>query len=407
MHSSNQFCSTSLYEKLVAMRWFHAVAFCVGCLVQAPTAVAGGLFLNGKINGYFEYILLENYGTKAKGSIFADGWKCISGRNGLTVSEYSKGAFMDWEKDGDRIKIISTQRDARGHEKTTTSFIAKHAGSTGIIEWQGKDVNLDGHVGDFEGRSSIQVDTAIGMKRLCDDNIESSGLVVAIIKPEMIDDAKKYFREQGWKRITEGTPVSAPSPAKNVFLFDVPVGSDRRIINQLRGFGFVLDAGRDYLIKSVPRLGYVLLPGDKMSSSSMSTLQAELQSLVNVTFGSSEHSIQVVPQLGNSFEVDIRGPLSQFVNKPTLPGFWIDTKLQVLVDPVNSGTRLLVNIREALLIRWPETGKGSPPKGFGTKLECESEGEAKNMTAAIAITNKLLRKANDLYSGKDYLSPYC
>jgi hypothetical protein len=245
MHSSDHFHSTVLREKVATKRRYIAAAIYLLFVTQPSAASSGGLFLNGKLNGYFMYLQLDGYGTKSKGSVFGSGsWKCVPGKGGLTVTDSPKGAFMNWEKDGDRIKIVSKQEDSRGHNKTITSFLTKTVDSAGIMYWYGKDVSLDGLTGDFEAKSSAQADIAIALMRFCDDNIEDSGTVVVITKPELIEAAKKYFKQHDWKRITLGEPISAPSPAKNVFVLDLPVGSEQRVINQLKESGLVYDAGR-------------------------------------------------------------------------------------------------------------------------------------------------------------------
>jgi hypothetical protein len=305
---------------------------CFGCVLQVSPTCAGDLLIAGKLDDYRAQIKLDDYSPKGKGDAVIELHRCVPNKENddLTEDDYH-GTLASWTWAAEQVEITLPADDQ--HKDSSTFFLAPSATESGeVINWRGQVTGIGDIVGTFEGQSSAKVDTAIALPRFCDDSTENPGLVVALVRPELLVSAKKYFRAQGWK-LNPGTPLSAPSSSKNAVLFDLPVGSERGVIEQLKKTKFVFDANRDYIPKSVPQLGWVLLPRDRLSSTSISGLQTEVQGLVDSAFSSSGLQVRAVPKSGNVFELVIRGPVSKFIEEPKLPGYWIDTKLQVLVDP--------------------------------------------------------------------------
>jgi hypothetical protein len=178
-------------------------------------------------------------------------------------------------------------------------------------------------------------------------------------------------------------------------------------MEQLKQSGLFFDVGRQYLPKTFPAMGWVLLPKDRFAEDSTSGLQSEFDALLKQTWPKENLSDQLMPQHGNSFSLTLFGPVSRFTNKAKLPGYWMRSKLELLVDGVAKGNRLLVSIRDARLIRWPEHGRGEPPNGHGTTLDCDAGNDTAGMHAVIEAANRLLDKASSLYGGRGLSPPEC
>jgi hypothetical protein len=381
----------------------------ISLMLLSPAGWAGDLLLSGTLKdrkGY-EYraqLKLDDYSPTGKGDAVWELNRCFvrsAFGDGLTTSDY-RGRLAKWEWFGKQIKIIIS-----GRNETERTFLLTNSPSDSddLISWSADDAGFDDVRGFFEGRSLTKVNTALELRRSCEDSTENPGVVAVLYKPERFEQMKRYFEGQGLQWY--GSPLSAPSGSLNSLALDVPVGAEQNIIQRLKNLEFLYDAGWDYIPKSVPQVGWVLLSNNRMSSESISVLETEVRTLVDRAFPQGAQQINAIPKLGNVFELVMRGPLSRFIEQPKMPGYWIDTKLQLFLVPVASGTRLFVAIRGARLMRWPETGKDDPPEGFGTNLQCESRGDTEGMTTPIAIAQKVLRKASELHNGRDYSAPYC
>jgi hypothetical protein len=234
------------------------------------------------------------------------------------------------------------------------------------------------------------------------------GGIAVLLKPGSKDSARKSFRAQGWKIENYSVPFNVSSATENAQSLTVPVGSERRAIAQLKNLPIALDASSLIMEKAAPGYGWVLLPPGSFADTSVSAVQSEIDSLLAKTWPGKSAKLRAVARQGNTFDVVLRGPLSGFTDTPKLPGFWIDTKFQLLVETIEKGNRLLIIVRDGKLIRWPESGKGEPPAGYGTKLDCEAEGgDTKNMATVIAVANMLLKSTSQLFHGKDLSAPDC
>jgi hypothetical protein len=364
---------------------------------------ASELKITGRFKNYPFTLDLSDY---QKNSGWFDWSMCVlpkSDNNGLVQ------VTGNWRKSGDKIQLSNVG-----------SILKSSTDSEFIVKWTGSDLKFDSGesgahlpvrswIGNFEGRSSATADIAIDLGEdddddSCDSSLEEPGLLRVLLKPGSEAAALKYFRSQDWK-IQKRDSVPA-FMRNNGRLVSVPIGSERNAIARIKNSGFVFDAGPDYVAKTLPQVGSVLVSADKLTSASVVEVQSQVEFLFAQTW--QHHSpIVAVPRQGNDFRVELRGPLSKFIDIPKLPGYWIATKLEILIVSAKSGNRLYVSIRDAKLIRWPETGKGDPPSGFGTNLDCDGRGDTKNMRPAIALTSRVLRKASELFDGKEFIEAAC
>jgi hypothetical protein len=357
---------------------------------------AGSLLILGKFNEKPTILTLDHY-EKDKGGFAWSTSECLPTKHnsGLTKTGDGLSAVGEWRRIGKQLQLAKI-----GYLAESPSAAAD------ILEWNGSGLTVEKQSGNFVGASSTTFDTSIAILPGCDDSTENPGFVGVLLKPGLEGSARSYIHAQKWE-ITNLSMNRVGGQAKNALLIKVPVGSEGRVIEQLKRSGTVFDAARDYLYQTYPGLGWVLLPHEHLSGPSVSALQTELEYVLENAWPDQGSKLHLIPQQGNVFDITFLGPLSLFTDNPKLPGFWINTKLELLVDPVEKGNRLLVGVRDARLIRWPENGKGEPPNGFGTKLDCDPDGESNNMKSVIAIANRLLNTASHLYQGRDLTAPRC
>jgi hypothetical protein len=383
-------------------------AFGVGFILftQLGATFAGDLIIVGRLGDYNTIISLHNYeGEKGEATWMSS--KCRSGTGAEAVSPDDLNGWndwyaglVDWKRNDAKIQLSDS-----GEQLSDSGELEFANDAHDLVHWSGKNLRLR-YKGQFEGESPTQTNVLIGFENRCGSDFESPGGVVALIKPGLKTVAEALFRKQGWE-IHTGNPIIDIPHADNAVGIRVPVGSEQKAILELKRSGIVFDAGPSFGELGGPGFGWVLVPQDQLSGSSVSEVQKKLQTLLHEVWPGARSIINAVPREGNVFDVTLRGPLSNFVDRPQLPGFWIDTRLELLVDSVRAGDRLLLGFREAELIRWPEAGKGPPPEGFGNKLQCEGDDATKNMSSVISIADKLLTKTLELHDGIGYRSLNC
>jgi len=391
-------CYTAQFNVVLNMRGAIVYTFwsaaLTACLVTVPLmpARAGDLYIHGRLNGHSTTITLNNY-EKHHGQYSISGLECVLQKDGLT-EEAVFSAVGDWQSTGSVILLADAGRITRSADDGDLTF-----------KWISPELHVEHARGPFKGTSPSKLDTTVELDPGCDDSTEEPGSVAVLLKPGAEPAARRYFRTQGWKTYKDGV-VARGGEGENAFKVEVPFGSERNAMERIKQTGLVFDVGRNFFPKTTPGVGSVLLTHDRFSSENINELQADVEELLRKTWPGEKREIHVKPQNGTAFDLTLYGPVLRYTELPKLPGHWISTKLQVIVDHVVKGNRLLIDVRDARLIRWPEMGRGEPPRGYGTKIECE-EGDSPGVQALIAIVSAPINKASKLYGGRDYSPPVC
>lgn len=346
-------------------------------------AIAAELIIRGEFKGHYTKIGLEDH-EQSEGeltiTLFCDLENGF--RRGKWRKKGNERHLFEGENEEHSIGII------RGEPNLKSPF--------GETSWKGEQIRLGTEVSSFEGKSFAR---NISMKLLpeCGTTLEAPGVVAALLDPRQIRKARRYARKRGWTMFHASLRADS---VPNGYVFDVPIGSHELVIANLLKQDFVFDAGREPEPLN-PGISSVYLSSYKSEQGNINNLYIEktIQSLVHAAWRDTKFTPKVVPRKKNTVDVTFRGPVLSFVSEPTLPGFWIELELQLLVDPVREGGRMFATVKKARSIRWPEARKGSPPNGYGPRLECGVEGAARNMDVPVALTRKLLEKARDMFGG--------
>lgn len=368
------------------------IAVVLFCFAYIPTSAAGDSVIAGSFDGKPAIISLEGYPPKVKTA----SWSlttCYDGQNESSAETFSGNA--NWKLRQDGIELVGVG-----------SLSSEKPDESGVVAWKGL-LTMKGITALFEGHSSAKKGVAVTFGKQCPDEVPAPGNVAVLFKPKSKGAARKFFQSRGWRIAGRDTIIGNETGGRNRLLIYVPVGSEQKVIQEIKASGLVFDAARDLLVLTTPALGWVEIPRDALNQEARDSLQTELRDFVQSIWPDVSNPPTLAPRYGNTFDFKLRGPLSKFVAKPKLPGWWIEAKLQFLVDRLETSDRLLIGVREAKLIRWPETGRGEPQIGYGKVLDCEAAGELSNMDSVLAIEEKILDAASKRYKGKNVAAPLC
>jgi hypothetical protein len=232
------------------------------------------------------------------------------------------------------------------------------------------------------------------------------GLLVVLIVPGHESDLKDWATKHTdiLRSSDADRPDEEPDAPKNVFILDSIEGQELTALKEIGKLPFVIAArmipvpyGPPSLLIDFP-IGTLPKAGDNPSA-----FADRLAQVLRSAFPRSLPSDYTLgPDKGLRYVAQIFGPANRFVPSPDYKGTWLKTELVLRFyrSPTEKAPleRLLLDIPDGFLPRWPVDSKEPPPQDHYRQFHLSPDGKGK--TEDLTILNELQANLSKAFASK-------